>query len=263
MYERETPGHHKGLVTNVDYMRGFPRSRRFDDRRNFQRKSSCGIAKAHRTRFPRRTRPPIHRYLFLLCLVLDIHREESVRNDALSLKGEIVIGNEYVGAILGRRGSTINSIRARSNAYVNLSESRDGRMRRIEICGEEPQVVNFLLYFIMCRVQVMEAHRLINHIIHREYPEYLPKNVVVPMRTTIELKMSISLATYLTGLNRTMLTEIERTTGVSATLQGQEMMKMFFDHAFSDIENDDRLKLVILTGSYDKILEAYNAVVTL
>lgn len=106
----------------------------------------------------------------------------------------------------------------------------------------------------------MEAHRQVNQIIHREYPEYLPRGIMVPMKTTIELKMNIELATYLTGMNRTMLSEIQATTGVSATLQGRIFFLSVDDLGCVDVEGDETSKLVILTGSFDKILDAHQAV---
>ena len=66
----------------------------------------------------------------------------------------------------------------------------------------------------------MEAHRLVNQILHREYPESFLKGIMIPMKTTIDLKMSIELATYLTGINRKTLSEIQATTAVAATLHG-------------------------------------------
>jgi len=66
----------------------------------------------------------------------------------------------------------------------------------------------------------MDAHRQVNHIIHREYPDYLPRGIMISMKTMVELKMGIALATYLTGINKTILDEIRRTTGVAFILQG-------------------------------------------
>lgn len=67
------------------------------------------------------------------------------------------------------------------------------------------------------------------------------------MVTTIELKMGIALATYLTGINGRVISEIQQKTGISTTLHGV------------DGEGDDSKK-VRLTGNIDRILDAYHAV---
>lgn len=72
----------------------------------------------------------------------------------------------------------------------------------------------------------MEAHRQVNAVMHKEYPAFLPKGIPIPMRATIELKMDLSLATYLVGMNGTILGELRNTMGVETILQGHLTRKL-------------------------------------
>jgi len=57
------------------------------------------------------------------------------------MKGEILIRNDCVGAILGRKGAIIQGIRAKSGAHLRLCESTDGQNRLIQIFGEHERVI--------------------------------------------------------------------------------------------------------------------------
>lgn len=93
---------------------------------------------------------------------------------------------------------------------------------------------------------MIDAYHQVNAVIRREHPNYLRQREFVEMVTTIELKMGIALATYLTGMNGTVISEIQQKTGIITTLHG--------------VDGEEDSKKVRLTGNIDKILDAYHAV---
>eukprot|EP00210_Caulerpa_lentillifera_P005172 g4944.t1 len=162
-------------------------------------------------------------------------KEPIQRRDDVPMKGEVSVRNEIAGAIIGRRGKTISTIRSESGSHVHVCECKDGWSRSIEIYGSKKQV--------------LDAYHQLNAVIRREHPNYLKPREFVEMITTIELKMGIALATYLTGINGSLVTDVQEKTGVVTTLHG--------------VDGEEDSKKVRLTGNMNRILDAYHAVMAI